>query len=113
MAAQRVDGVLLDGSEASIDLVDALLGAFRDDGTRPEQIAETLISFGAYVGELIVREHGARWVKGGERGGVGRSWPVLSLAPDRIVDPIGEVFAWVGEGSPGVARQRYLAMLGY
>jgi hypothetical protein len=110
LAAERVDHLVLDRTEASIEVVERILDGFRRDGTQPEDIAETLISIGAYVGELLAQEHGARWVSGEAWGGIGRSWPVMALAGDRIVDPIGEVFSWVGEGSAGSALRGYLAM---
>jgi len=60
-AAREVSGVLLDYSPESLLAVDGIIEKFRRDGVPADRIASTLFCFGCYVGEVFVRNAGARW----------------------------------------------------
>ena len=72
-AAARVGGVALNYGADSLGSVDVILGRFHDEGVGVDRVAETIFSFGAYVGEVIVRYVGASWVS-------------LAVVPTKVVD---------------------------
>src|SRR5690242_1834728 len=61
-AARQFNQVDLDHSVASLDLVDGIVESFRKEGAGSDDVAETLWQFGCYVGEVFVRNAGARWI---------------------------------------------------
>lgn len=61
-AARDIDHVTLDYSSASLAEVDRILGKFHAEGLTADQMGETVFSFGCYVGEVLVRNNGGRWV---------------------------------------------------
>jgi hypothetical protein len=61
-AANRVSGLKLDYSVESLRLVEKQLESFREQGLSVDQIASTLFCFGCYVGELLTKHLGGRWV---------------------------------------------------
>jgi hypothetical protein len=60
-AARDISNVDLDYSAESLSHVDEIIEGFRQQGLTLEQIAETIFSFGCYVGEVFVRNAGATW----------------------------------------------------
>ena len=54
-SARKVSGVVLDFSPANLARVDEIIEGLRRDGVDADQIAETLFSFGCYLGEVLVR----------------------------------------------------------
>ncbi len=93
-AAKKVSGVVLDYSPDSLLAVDEIIGQFHRDGVPVERIASTLFCFGCYVGEVFVRNQGARWRSTDETPMKELDvFPmVLELGPDRFCSPIGKVF---------------------
>lgn len=61
-AARDVEGVELDYSPESLIKVDRIVAGFHDAGVRSSQVGATVFSFGCYVGEVLVRHQGGRWV---------------------------------------------------
>lgn len=96
-AADRVDGKTLDFSVESLTWIDTSLGEFPPSN----QVAETVFSFGAYVGEVMVRNNpGARWVESPAAGPMAAGWPLVELPGSVLVNPIAKAFKRVdlGEG---------------
>lgn len=105
-SAAEVSGAELDYSVASLETVDAILEGLRQDGCTSQQLAETLFSFGCYVGEVFVRHAGGQWRRGAETplAELG-SFPLLialgndsALGPDKVCNPIGKVFKRLDNG---------------
>jgi len=84
----------LDFSEASVDLVDAEVESWRDEGLTGEEVAEQLFVLGCYVGEVMVRLLGGRWVATLVSPLKGISpWPLVVMLPSGATwDPIGKVY---------------------
>ncbi|MET9874045.1 hypothetical protein ABZZ36_05325 [Actinacidiphila glaucinigra] len=55
--------IRLDYSPASLTLVDRVIEAIRSERPPLQAVALTLRGFGAYTGEVLVREAGAAWVE--------------------------------------------------
>ena len=60
-AAADISGAELDYSPDSIDLVEDIVDGFRAVGATGEELAESLIAFGCYVGEVLTRNAGGAW----------------------------------------------------
>lgn len=81
---------------ASARDVDAFLGEIRHQEGGSDYLAELVFKFGAYLGELLVRHAGGRWVEPPtEIGG----WPGIELPDGTFADPIGKAFKRVDNGS--------------
>jgi hypothetical protein len=93
-AAWEEFGVDLDYSPASLENVDTQVDSLREGGLTGEDVAEALFVFGCYVGQVMVRHLGGRWVA------TPRSplrdispWPMVVLLPGGSAwDPIGKVY---------------------
>lgn len=59
--AADISGADLDYSPESIDAVEEILDGFRAEGVSREDMADSLISFGCYVGEMLTRHYGGTW----------------------------------------------------
>jgi hypothetical protein len=108
---RRVDSVVLDYTVGSLATVDGLLGGFHDAGDDPNQMAETLFQFGAYIGEVIVRNAHGLWTVPGSDQPLGDGWPMVQLPSLRIVNPIGKVFKRVRSGSGDPIPQFYASLV--
>ena len=99
-STKEITGADLDYSVASLAAVDEILEGFRRDKLRSDQIAETLFSFGCYVGEVFVRQMGAAWRSATDTKMAGMSgFPlVIQTGPDSFCNPIGKVFKRVDNG---------------
>ncbi len=84
----------LDWSPASIEDVDGRIETLRDDGLAASEVAETLFVMGCYLGEVMVRALGGRWVPTRASAIADLSpWPMVVALPDGSAwDPIGKVF---------------------
>lgn len=60
-AAADISGAELDYSPDSIDLVEDIVDGFRADGATGVELAESLIAFGCYIGEILTRNDGGAW----------------------------------------------------
>lgn len=100
-AARQLNGVELDFSEASLAQVDAILDEFHEIGSRAT--ASATVAFGAYIGEVLVRNAGYRWrdTTAEERDLYG-GWPMVVArdADQKVANPIGKAFKRVDNG-PG------------
>ena len=55
-------GFELDYSPASLETADAQIESLREEGHTAEEVAEALFVFGCYIGEVMARSLGGRWV---------------------------------------------------
>jgi hypothetical protein len=110
-ATARVDGIELDYSVASLDEVDVILGRFHDEGLASSGIAETVFLFGAYIGEVIVRQNEARWVELPDDHPLGNHWPMVEIdAKHLVLNPVGKAFKRVDSGPVESVSQFYAAL---
>jgi hypothetical protein len=93
LAAQEF-GEELDFSPGSLEAVDAQIESVREGGSTGEDAAEALFVFGCYVGEVMVRNLGGRWMATGRSGLAGLSpWPMVVVLPGGSAwDPIGKAY---------------------
>lgn len=93
--AASISGVILDYTPASLEGVDSILHRLGEQGNTEQQIAKTLIGFGAYVGEVIVRDVGGRWkdVTGDKLGEMLGPFPMIVETTSGVIwNPIGKCF---------------------
>lgn len=113
--AKRVSNLSLDYSPGSLHLVDEQLTQFAKEGFSGRDIAETLFYFGCYVGEVFVRNLGARWVRTSESAMDQLTpWPMVLVMPNGDHwNPIGKVFKRVDDNEgESVAYLYEVASLG-
>jgi hypothetical protein len=93
VARKEYDAVL-DYSVASLESLDAEIDSLREDGLDGEAAAEALFVFGCYLGEVLVRRLGGRWVPTARSPLRGVSpWPMVVAIPDGSAwDAIGKVY---------------------
>ena len=86
--------VHLDYSPASLERVDEQIEDLREEGLTGEDVAEVLFVLGCYLGEVMARALGGRWVP------TARSllrdispWPMVVVLPGGSAwDPIGKAY---------------------
>ncbi|MBO1329874.1 hypothetical protein [Streptomyces sp. VRA16 Mangrove soil] len=59
--ASDISGADLDYSPGSIGLLEEIVDDFRSDGATGGEMAESLVAFGCYVGEILIRHVGGAW----------------------------------------------------
>lgn len=99
--AKQVDDIDLDFSPESLEYLDQIVESWRNE-EHPDldQIASVLFTFGCYVGEVFVRNAGAKWVSGSE--GQGGMFPIhLTLENGTLCRPIDKVFRMLDDASEG------------
>lgn len=107
-AAAELDGVRLDYSPQSLDLVDRILEGMRAEGVSSDEIAETAFGFGCYVGEVFVRHAGGRWRAATPQESALVGMPlVMALSEDRWCNPIGKAFKRLDNGPEDNLRYFY------
>lgn len=96
-AARSVSEVELDYHPDSLGDVDAILDGFGGSGS--DAVAETIFAFGCYVGEIMVRHAGFRWVHTpAELAGTLGPLTVYRESSGAYVNPIGKAFKRVDNG---------------
>ncbi|MFE6918738.1 hypothetical protein [Streptomyces rubiginosohelvolus] len=103
----------LDYSPASLRVVDFLIQGMRKGGRRRPEVDALLTGFGAYVGEVLVRKHGATWCdfNAAQREYFGQ--PVGVLMPDgRVWSPLSRVVNRFEIGKEESLQRFYLTMPG-
>ncbi len=99
--ARELSGVTLDYTPRSLPHVDEIVSGFAKGGARLDEIAETLYSFGCYLGEVVVRNTGATWrfaheTKMKDVAGYGL---VVQFTEDDLCNPIAKVFKLFEHGA--------------
>lgn len=106
--AADISGAELDYSPESIGVVEGVVDDFRAEGVTDEDMAESLIGFGCYVGEILIRHAGGTWQL------VPPAHPatahlVVALPRARECDPIDWVFRRFELGAGVSIRDLYAA----
>lgn len=91
--AREEFGLDLDYTPGSLEAVDAQIDSMREDGLTGEDAAEALFVLGCYVGEVMARALGGRWVPTA-RSPLARisPWPMVVVIGGSAWDPIGKVY---------------------
>lgn len=99
-AARTYSQIELDYTPASLAAVDRIIEGFRQDGVSAEQMMEPLFAFGCYVGEVIIREHDARWrVTSETRMKDVSGFPlVVEFGTENFCNPLGRVYKRMANG---------------
>jgi hypothetical protein len=99
-AAADISHVTLDYSVDSLAMVDSILDEWHRESVRTEDVASALFAFGCYVGEVFVRNVGARWISaaGTSMEPFAGFFIVLELGRANFINPIGKVFKRVENG---------------
>jgi len=88
----------LDYTVASLPLVDQVLGSFEEIGS--DLTAETILTAGFYVGEVLVRSHGYRWVSVDDHVAEMFGFRLAVQGPaGSLTNPLGKVFKRVENGA--------------
>jgi hypothetical protein len=87
-------GFELDYSPGSLETADAEIDALREEGHTGEDVAEALFVLGCYLGEVMVRSLGGRWVPTAQSPLRDISpWPMVVVIPGSSAwDAIGKVY---------------------
>jgi hypothetical protein len=101
-ASALITGATLDYSPGSLAAVDEILEGFRSDGLAVDQMAETLFTFGCYVGEVLVLNARGTWRASAKTpmASFTGSPMVVQLGPEEYANPIDKVFESFEDG-PG------------
>jgi len=99
-AANNLGGVELDFSVESLSLVDDLIDSFRGEGLHVDDLDQTLVCFGCYVGEVLVRNNGGIWrFRNQVTLKEFSSFSIVVQLPDgSVCNPIGKVFKRMKHG---------------
>jgi len=93
-AVRDLDGLHLDYSPDTIQHIDRIIDGFVQDGVVEDEISAVLFSFGCYVGEVLVRTCGARWLRTEDTpmSSIAGFPMVLQIGPDDYCNPIAKAF---------------------
>lgn len=105
VTAADISDAELDYSPESIGLVEDIVDGFRSDGATGEEMADSLVAFGCYVGEILTRHAGGAW---GRAHGSQHTVPLVVELPDtRECHPIDWVFRRLELGAGVSIRTLY------
>lgn len=109
-AVRNIDGITLDYSVESLRTVDGVLGNFEEPGS--DAVAETVLAAGFYVGEVMVRQHGYRWVKTPEDVPLRAPFDLLVVGPKGdYSNPLSKAFKRVENGPEDSVAYFVVAMV--
>lgn len=105
--------VRLDYTPASLAVVDRVIESIRRERPPAAAITPTLLGFGAYTGEVLVREAGAVWVDfdPGQRDIFGQPFGIRS-SDGRMWNPLGKAIKRYENGMEDSLRLFYLSVVG-
>jgi hypothetical protein len=96
-AVQKLDGLTLDFSPASLGVIDRIIQQFRNEGLTTSDIAETLFAFGCYSGDVFVCNLDAVWLEPSDAlpDDVAGKFPfmVVKMPNGRVWSPITKAFS--------------------
>lgn len=105
--ASDISGADLDYSPASIGLMEEIVDDFRSDGATCGEMAESLVAFGCYVGEIMIRHLGGAWR---HAPAPHQTVPLVVELPDgRRCQPVDWVFCRLEHGPAISIRSLYAA----
>jgi hypothetical protein len=105
--------VRLDYTPESLTLVDRVIDSIRREKPPAAAITPTLLGFGAYTGEVLVRETGAVWVDFDpeQRDIFGQPFGIRS-SDGRVWNPLGKAIKRYEGGTEDGLRLFYLSVAG-
>jgi hypothetical protein len=105
--------VRLDYTPESLALVDRVIVSIRREKPPAAAITPTILGFGAYTGEVLVREAAAVWVDfdPGQRDTFGQSFGIRS-SDGRVWNPLGRAIKRYENGMEDSLRLFYLSVVG-
>ncbi|KUN18808.1 hypothetical protein AQJ23_39455 [Streptomyces antibioticus] len=107
-AAADISDAALDYSPESIDVVEDIVDGFRAEGVSGEEMAESLVGFGCYLGEIVTRHIGGDWRPATTAHPTAA--PFIVVLPDaRECHPIDWVFSRLESGAAFSIRDLYAA----
>ena len=108
-ASFNISGLRLDYSVDSLKLVEKQIDSFSENGEVVNHIASTLFCFGCYLGELLIKHIGGKWVKTDDSTMKDLTpWPiVVEMNNGDCWNPIGKVFKRFEEGEREDLRYFY------
>jgi hypothetical protein len=105
--------IRLDYSPQSLALVDRVIESIRREQPPAPAITPTLLGFGAYAGQVLVREAGAVWVAFDTRQQGIFGQPFGIRTPDgRLWNPLGKAVKRYRDGAEDNLRLFYLSVVG-
>lgn len=113
MMAREGARVRLDYTPESLALVDRVIESIRRERPPAAAVTPTLLGFGAYVGEVLVREVGAAWVDfdAGQRDIFGQPFGIRT-SDGRVWNPLGKAIKRYENGMADSLRLFYLSVVG-
>jgi hypothetical protein len=101
-AARNVDAIDLDYSPKSLAQIDHIITRFHNEGLQPDQIGETVFTFGCYVGEVFVQHHGGIWKMSDDtnlpKELKDKNLMVIEMPNGDVWNPIGKTFKLLENG---------------
>ena len=95
----QVSGQHLDYSPESLKIIDQVVLKFRKDGKTTGEINKTLVAFGCYVGEVMVRNLGYKWENPDEKEmALGFDITGIRTTDGGLVNPVGKIFKLMKNG---------------
>jgi hypothetical protein len=89
---QKLRGVTLDFTPASLQEIDRFVLKLRDEGSKPETVNNLIVALGCYVGEVMVRNLDFVWAMPNEQERtVGFSYVGVRSKTGYFSNPIGKV----------------------
>ncbi|MFJ2241801.1 hypothetical protein [Streptomyces sp. NPDC087859] len=110
-AAADISDAELDYSPQSIEVVEDIVDGFRAEGVSPEEMAESLVGFGCYLGEIVTRHIGGAW-RHTPAAPLPAAAYVVVLPDARECHPIDWVFSRLESGAAVSIRALYAAAAG-
>jgi hypothetical protein len=111
--AREGAGIRLDYSPSSLALLDRVVDSIHREGLALEAVTPTLVSFGSYAGEVLVRGGRARWEEfdAGRRDIFGQPFGIIT--PDgRVWNPLDKAVKRFRHGPQDSLRLFYLSVVG-
>lgn len=109
-AVQNIDGIILDYTVESLAAVDGVLSNFEEPGS--DAVAETVLTAGFYVGEVMVRQYGYRWTTKPEDVPLWSPFDLLLAGPTgNYSNPLGKAFKRVENGPEDSVAYFVVAMV--
>lgn len=105
--------IRLDYSPESLALVDRAIEGIRRENPPAEAVFRTILGFGAYTGEVLVRGARAAWVDfdAQQRGTFGQPFGIRT-SDGRLWNPLGKAVKRYEYGAQDSLRLFYLAVVG-
>lgn len=104
----QMNGQKLDYSPASLKIIDQIVLGFRKEGNTIESMNKTLIIFGCYVGEVMVRNLGYKWDNPTQKEiSIGFDVTGVRGKNDSFSHPIGKVFKLMKNGQEDSVEHFY------